>query len=69
MENARFSYFLIDDVINDVIYLMKLGNEYKITNFIIFSKSCSYKNLILYLLIKLKTRVIFPLNTFLQSNQ
>ena len=29
-------YFLIDDVIHDVIYLMNLGNKHRITNFIIF---------------------------------
>ena len=39
MKNAQFSDFLIDDVICDVIYLMNLGNKYKITNFINFSKS------------------------------
>ena len=39
MKNAQFFYFLIDDVIGNVIYLMNLGNKYKITNFIIFSKS------------------------------
>ena len=32
----NFYYFLIDDVIHDVIYLMNLGNKYRISNFIIF---------------------------------
>ena len=62
-------FFLIDDIIHDVIYLMNLGNRYRITNFIIFLKAMFYNNLMLYLIIKLKTRVIFPLNKFLQSNQ
>ena len=35
----NFFEFLIDDVIRDVIHLMNLGNKYKMTNFIIFSKS------------------------------
>ena len=65
----NFFYFLIDDVIHDVICLMNLGNKYRITNFIIFRKLCFYNNLMLDLIIKLKTRVIFSLNKFLQSNQ
>ena len=32
-------YFLIEDIIHNVIYLRNLGNEYKITNFVTFSKS------------------------------
>ena len=32
-------YFIIDDVIHDVIYLMNLGNKYRISNFIIFLKA------------------------------
>ena len=71
MENTQLFNFLMDEVIHDVIYLMNLGNKYQITNFVICSKKklCFYNNLMLYLLIKLKTREIFPLNKFLQSNQ
>ena len=32
----NFFDFLIDDVIHDIIYLMNLGNKYKITNFFNF---------------------------------
>ena len=63
----NFFDVLIEDVIHDIIYLMNLGNKYRITNVIIFLKLYFYDNLMLYLIIKLKIRV--PLNKFLQSNQ
>ena len=43
MKSGQHFYFLIDDVICDVIYLINLGSKYKITNFIIFSKSYVFK--------------------------
>ena len=30
-------FIFIDDVFHDVIYIMKLGNKHRVTNFIIFS--------------------------------
>ena len=49
---------------------MNLGNKYNIANFItFFKKLCCYNDLMLYLLIKLRTSVIFLLSKFLHSNQ
>ena len=38
----NFFDFFVDDVIHDVIDLMNLGNEYKITDFITVSKSYAF---------------------------
>ena len=59
-------YFLTDDVIRDVVYLMNLGNKHlmnlakKFHTY--FKKLCFYHNLMFYLLIKLKTSITFLLS-------
>ena len=69
----NFLYFLIDNVIHDVVYLMNLGNECGVTDFIIcFKKLCFCNNLMFPPLIKLetsKTNKIFLLSKFLHSIQ
>ena len=37
-KKLNFIVFLRNDVIDDVIYMMNLGNKYKFTKFIIFLK-------------------------------
>ena len=39
IRKCSICYFLVDDVIHDVIHSMNLGTKYKITNFIVFSKA------------------------------
>ena len=42
MDNTPFFDILMDDVIRDIISLMKLGNEYRIASFSFFSKHYAF---------------------------